>query len=69
MTPEREIFWKISEAWLFYAIAALAVCLFLVAVAAHLSVWLKSVPKAKVAFSGQALKRTISDVFLGLPFA
>ena len=66
MTPEREIFWKISEAWLFYVIAALAVGLFLVAVAAHLSVWLKSVPKGKVAFSGQAVKRTISDVFLGL---
>jgi len=66
MTPEREIFWMISEAWLFYAVAALALCVFVVGVAAHLSVWLKSVPKSKVPFSGQALKRTILDVFLGL---
>ena len=66
MTPEREIFWKISEAWLFYVVAALALCVFVAGVAAHLSVWLKSVPKGKVAFSGQALKRTILDVFLGL---
>jgi Fe-S oxidoreductase/nitrate reductase gamma subunit len=66
MTPEREIFWKINEAWLFYVIAAFAVGLFLVGVAAHISVWLKSAPKGKVAFSRQALKQTISDVLLGL---
>ena len=66
MTPEREIFWKISEAWLFYVIAALAVCLSLAALAVHLSVWLKSAPKSRIVFSGQAVKRTISDVFLGL---
>ena len=66
MTPEREIFWKISEAWLFYGIAAWASGLFLIGIAAHLNVWLKSVPKGKVSFSAQAVKRTILDVFLGL---
>jgi Fe-S oxidoreductase/nitrate reductase gamma subunit len=66
MTPGRELFWKIGEPWLFYLLAGFAVCLFLAGVAAHLSMWLKSAPKAKVGFSGQALKRTISDVFLGL---
>jgi Fe-S oxidoreductase/nitrate reductase gamma subunit len=66
MTPGREIFWKIDEAWLFYVLAGLALCVFLIGVAAHLSVWLKSVPKGNIAFSGQALKRTMWDVFLGL---
>jgi Fe-S oxidoreductase/nitrate reductase gamma subunit len=66
MTPERELFWKIGEAWLFYALAALAVCVCLAGVAAHLYVWVKSAPKGKVTFSRQALKQTISDVFLGL---
>jgi Fe-S oxidoreductase/nitrate reductase gamma subunit len=66
MTPERVLFWKIGEPWLFYVVAAFAVCLFLMGVTAHLFVWLKSAPKAKVAFSRQALKQTICDVFLGL---
>jgi len=66
MTPERELFWKIGAGWLFYVLAALAMCLLLVGVAAHLYMWLKSAPKGKVAFSRPALKQTISDVFLGL---
>lgn len=66
MTPEREIFWKIGEAWVFYVVAALALCVMLIGIAAHLFLWLKSAPKSKVAFSRQALKETILDVFLGL---
>jgi len=66
MIPERELFWKIEAGWLFYLLAALAMGLLLVGVAAHVRVWLKSAPKGKVAFSREALKRTISDVFLGL---
>jgi Fe-S oxidoreductase/nitrate reductase gamma subunit len=66
MTPERELFWKIGAGWLFYVLAALAMCLLLVGVAAHLYMWLKSAPKGKIAFSRPALKQTISDVFLGL---
>jgi Fe-S oxidoreductase/nitrate reductase gamma subunit len=66
MTPEREIFWKIGAGWLFYALAALATCVLLVGVAAHLRVWLKGAPKGKVVFSQGALKQAISDVFLGL---
>ncbi len=66
MIPERAIFWKIGEAWLFYVAAAFAVGLFLIGVAAHVFVWLKSTPKGKVAFSRQALKQTVLDVFLGL---
>ncbi len=66
MPPERIIFWKIGEAWVFYVLAGFAVCVFLMGVAAHISLWLKSAGKRKVAFSRQALKETISDVFLGL---
>jgi len=66
MTPERELFWRIGAGWLFYVLAAVAMGLLLVGVAAHVRVWLKSAPKGKVAFSGEALKQTISDVFLGL---
>ncbi|RPJ21433.1 MAG: (Fe-S)-binding protein [Desulfobacteraceae bacterium] len=66
MTPERELFWKIGAGWLFYVLAALAMALLVVGVAVHVKVWLKSAPKAKVAFSREALKQTISDVFLGL---
>ncbi|MGE5839056.1 MAG: hypothetical protein ACM34H_03920, partial [Deltaproteobacteria bacterium] len=66
MTPERELFWKIGAGWLFYVLAAVAIGLLVVGVAAHVRVWLKSAPKGKVRFSGEALKRTISDVVLGL---
>jgi Fe-S oxidoreductase/nitrate reductase gamma subunit len=66
MTPERELFWKIGAGWLFYGLAALAICLVLIGVAAHVVVWLKAAPKGKVAFSRQAVKQTILDVFLGL---
>ena len=66
MTPERELFWKINESWLFYVLAALSVCLFLLGIAAHLLLWRKSGPKGKVAFSGRALKAMVSDVFLGI---
>jgi Fe-S oxidoreductase/nitrate reductase gamma subunit len=66
MTPERELFWKIGAGWLFYVLAAAAMGLLLVGVAAHVRVWLKSAPKGKVFFSREALKRTISDVVLGL---
>jgi Fe-S oxidoreductase/nitrate reductase gamma subunit len=66
MTPERELFWKIGAGWLFYVLAALAMALLVAGVAVHVKVWLKSAPKGKVAFSREALKQTISDVFLGL---
>ncbi|MBN2034653.1 MAG: (Fe-S)-binding protein [Deltaproteobacteria bacterium] len=66
MGPERELFWKIGPGWLFYALAALAVGLLLVGTAAHLQLWMKSSLKGKVAFSREALKQTLSDVFLGL---
>jgi Fe-S oxidoreductase/nitrate reductase gamma subunit len=66
MPPERVIFWKIEEAWIFYVLAGFAVCLFLAGSAVHISVWLKSTKKGGMAFSRQALKQTISDVFLGL---
>ncbi len=65
MTPERELFWKIGEVWVFYVVAVLAVCLLLVGVAAHIYVWRKSSPGSKTAFSRQALKRTLLDTFLG----
>ncbi|MEW6663731.1 MAG: heterodisulfide reductase-related iron-sulfur binding cluster [Thermodesulfobacteriota bacterium] len=66
MTPERELFWRIGAVWGFYVLAALAVCLALIGLAAHLRVWLKSAPKGKAALSREALKQTISDVFLGV---
>ena len=66
MTPERELFWKIGAGWLFYVLAAVAMGLLVIGVAAHVRVWMKSAPKGKVAFSGEALKQTISDVVLGL---
>jgi Fe-S oxidoreductase/nitrate reductase gamma subunit len=66
MIPGRELFWQIGAGWLFYVLAAVAMGLFVVGVAAHVRVWVKSAPKGKIAFSREALKQTISDVFLGL---
>jgi Fe-S oxidoreductase/nitrate reductase gamma subunit len=66
MTPGRELFWKIEAGWLFYLLAALAMGLLLAGLAAHLNVWLRSAAKSRVAFSRPALKKTLSDVFLGL---
>jgi len=50
MTPERELFWRIEAGWLFYLLAALALCLFIAGVAGHVAVWLKSVPKGRSLF-------------------
>jgi len=66
MTPERELFWKIGEVWIFYAAAALAAGLLFIGVAAHACVWLKSTPRRRVGFSRQAWKQTFLDTFLGL---
>jgi Fe-S oxidoreductase/nitrate reductase gamma subunit len=66
MTPGRELFWRIGAGWLFYGLAALAIALLVAGLALHVQVWLKSAPKGKVAFSPNALKQTMSDVFLGL---
>lgn len=66
MLPERVLFWKIGLVWLFYAFVVLAACLLFMGVFAHVKVWLKSAQKDKIAFSQQALKRTILDTFLGL---
>jgi Fe-S oxidoreductase/nitrate reductase gamma subunit len=66
MTPERAMFWKIDNVWLFYVIAFFAVGLFVIGISAHIFVWLKSTPKGKVSFSRQALKQIIPDILLGL---
>ncbi|MDP3143622.1 MAG: respiratory nitrate reductase subunit gamma, partial [Candidatus Omnitrophota bacterium] len=66
MTPERELFWKIGEVWIFYAAAALAIGLLFIGVAAHVWVWLKSTPRRRIGFSRQAWKQTFLDTFLGL---
>jgi len=64
--PQRPIYWKIGEVWVFYVLAALATGLLLIGVAAHLRVWLKSAPGSRTAFSRQALKQALLDTFLGL---
>jgi heterodisulfide reductase subunit C len=66
MMPERPIYWKIGEVWVFYVLAALATGLLLIGLAAHLRVWLKSAPGSRTAFSRQALKQALLDTFLGL---
>jgi len=66
MTPEREIYWRIGAVWFFYVLATLAACLLVIGVVLHISVWLKSAGKSKVAYSRQALVQTLVDVFLGL---
>ena len=63
--PERPIYWRIEEVWVFYVLAALATGLLLIGVAAHLRVWLKSAPGSRTAFSGQALRQALLDTFLG----
>ncbi len=46
-------------------LAGLATALFLAGVAAHIRVWKKSAGSLEIPFSGDALKRTILDTFLG----
>jgi Fe-S oxidoreductase/nitrate reductase gamma subunit len=65
MFPERPSYWLIENTWIFYVLAALATGLFVAGVAAHLRVWLKSAPGSRTAFSAQALKETLLDIFLG----
>ena len=63
MTPNREMFWQIENAWLFYVLAALAAGLFLAGVAAIIRVWKKSARSLEIPFSREALKRTVLDTF------
>ena len=65
MIPERPIYWRIEEVWVFYVLAALATGLLLIGMAAHLRVWLKSAPGSRTAFSRQALQQALLDTFLG----
>jgi nitrate reductase gamma subunit len=65
MTPERELYWKIENVWVFYSLAVLAVGLLLAGVVATVFVWRKSTSVTKIPFSGQALKQTLEDVLLG----
>ncbi|MBN2123499.1 MAG: (Fe-S)-binding protein [Deltaproteobacteria bacterium] len=66
MIPERVLFWEIGLVWLFYVAVAVAVCLLLVGVSAHIKVWWKSGRKGKIPLSQQALRQTLLDTFLGL---
>jgi Fe-S oxidoreductase/nitrate reductase gamma subunit len=65
MIPYRIMFWQIKDVWIFYLLAGLATGLFLAGVAAHIWVWKKSAESPEIPFSGDALKRTILDAFLG----
>jgi len=65
MTPYRIMFWQIQDVWIFYVLAGLATGFFLAGVAAHIWVWKKSARSLEIPFSGDALKRTILDAFLG----
>ncbi len=65
MTPGRELFWKIGNVWVFYSLAALAVGLLIAGVGATMVVWRKSTSGGRIAFSGQALRQTLSEVLLG----
>jgi nitrate reductase gamma subunit len=65
MTPYRIMFWQIEDVWIFYALAGLAIGLFLAGVAASIWVWKKNAGTLVVPFSKEALKRAILDTFLG----
>ncbi|MFH1951739.1 MAG: heterodisulfide reductase-related iron-sulfur binding cluster [Pseudomonadota bacterium] len=65
MTPHRIMFWQIDYVWIFYVLAGLAAGIFLAGLAAHICVWKKRAGSREMSFSGDALKRTILDVFLG----
>ncbi len=66
MIPERPMFWKINDVWLFYTIAFLAICIFAVGVGIHISVWRKSTSKNKTSFSWQAVKQSIFEIVFGI---
>ncbi len=65
MTPYRTTYWQIEYVWIFYVLAGVAAVVFLAGVGAHIRVWKKISKVPKMSLSGDALKRTISDVFLG----
>ena len=65
MTPYRIMFWQIEDVWIFYVLAGVAAGLFLAGVAAHISVWKKCARSPKFPFSGDALKKTLLDAFMG----
>jgi Fe-S oxidoreductase/nitrate reductase gamma subunit len=66
MTAARELYWNIEGVWLFYVLSALAAIVFVVGVAVHISVWLKSTPRSRVSFSPGAWMKTLPEIFLGL---
>lgn len=68
MEPYRIIYWQIGTTahWIFYALAAITVAVFLAGIVAYLRVWKKKAPSARVSFSSDAFKRALLDTFLGL---
>ena len=65
MTPFREMFWQIENAWLFYVLAGLATALFLAGVGAHIHMWKKSAESLAIPFSKDSFKRAVLDTILG----
>lgn len=66
MIPERPMFWKIDDAWLFYTIAFVAICIFAVGAGIHISAWFKNASKDKRSFSRQAVKKSILEIVSGV---
>ena len=68
MTPHRIIYWQIGSTahWIFYALAAITVAVFLAGMASYIRVWKKKAPSGGVSFSTDKLKRALLDTFLGL---
>ncbi|MDR3568188.1 MAG: heterodisulfide reductase-related iron-sulfur binding cluster [Syntrophobacteraceae bacterium] len=60
------MFWKINDAWLFYVIAFIALCIFAAGVSIHISTWRKSTSKSKTPFSWTAVKQSIVEIVLGV---
>ncbi len=65
MAPSRVTFWQIDHVWIFYVLVLIAAILFLGGVVLHVLVWRKSAKSERIFYSPSALKKMLSDAFLG----
>ncbi len=65
MTPQRELFWGIEHAWLFYVLAAISLCVFAYGAATHVTRWARGDRDLRLRLSGRGLGDLVLDGLLG----
>ena len=63
--PNRIYFWNIQAVWLFYALTAAALVIFIFGVSKHVSVWAKGIKNQNITVAGHTLLNCFREGLVG----